>query len=387
MILASLLGIAGDLAVSGLVVTVSAVSRCPFNTSGPYTVSMLNSRPDITIETAPFGASYQMISQARLTSLSNGGLGGIYGKVNGDPAFRADTSDVVGQWKCQDLGDDRSFPMNVSIDDIYSDLDSQGLLFSESSQPCYDHHGDDINGRFLVWSFSAVLSTGMELATPWDSRIAVDITSDAYAASQVFSTYLCSMDAPYLDGILMQTSLDWWLATWCEELRGHIYTDFASAANVSTDPGAVIESVLDNLVMSASSAWNLTQFPISDPTQGCLVTRTNVSWVVVALVFILAIATGVMTGYWIALSASIYVAKGEREDGRQQLKNLEKNTPDGLLGWMLQAMRDTGIVNVRSRDLRDWSIWWHSDGQRMQVIRAPGVGARFRDEELVALRN
>jgi hypothetical protein len=232
-----------------------------------------------------------------------------------------------------------------------------------------------------VWSFSTP-QPGIQLTTPWDVRIAVDITSDAYAAQQVLSTYLCQMDAPSLDGILMQTSIDWWFASWCQELRGHIYTDFASAANVSTDPGDVLESVLDNLVMMAGSAWNLTQFPISDPTQGCLVTMTNVSWVVVVLVVVVAITTSAMTGYWATLSVLIYRAEGHYR--HQQLKVPENDTPNGLLGWMLQAVRETGIVRVGLKDLREWSFGWHSDGQRMGLIRTSGVGARSR-EEAVAL--
>jgi hypothetical protein len=386
MVLASLLALAGDLAVSGLVVTASATSRCLFNTSGPYTVMMQNSRPDITIEPGPFGANYQMLSQARLTSLNNGGLGGIYGKVNGDPTFRADSSDVVGQWNCQDLGEDISFPMNASYDDIQSDLTTHGLLFNEYSWGCFDHHGDNINGRFLVWSFSGSQQVGAQLTTPWDVKIAVDMTSDAYASSQVLSTYLCQMDALTLNDIVMQTSVDWWFSTWCQELRGHIYTDFASSETVSTDPGAVMESLLDTLVMTAGSAWNLTQFPISDPMQGCLVVMTNVSWVVVALVVVVTIITSAMTGYLVGLSVLVHGATRQGKFPPEQVKAIVKDTPDKLLDWMLQAVREAGYWKVKNfRDLGKYSFEWRPDRQRMGLVETSRVGANPFGEDVVLL--
>jgi hypothetical protein len=374
MIFASLYGVASDLAVSGLVVTVNAVSRCPFNTSGPYVVEMQDTPMNLTIEPAPFGATYQMISQARLTSLQNGGLGGIYGKVNGDPSFRADSSDVVGQWKCQDSGADISFPMNASFDSIYQELDSQQLVFTEYWSGCLDHHGDNINGRFLVWTTSSP-QPGDLLAKPWDVRAAVDMTTDAYAAEQVMRPFLCQMDAPSLDVILAQTSIDWWFLSWCEEVRGHIYTDFASVAATTTDPGAVLESVMESLVMTAGAAWNLTQFPISDPSQGCLVARTEVSWVVVILFFLVAISTVAMIIYWITLSILIHWAS--RRYSPEQIKNIEDYTPNGLLSWMVQAVRETGLAEVGFKDLQGWSFGWHIDRQRTGLFRKGGVGAYF----------
>ncbi len=333
MIFAGLYGIASDLAVSGLVVTVNVAGRCPFNTSGPYVVEMQNTPMNLTIEPAPFGATYQMISQARLTSLQNGGLAGIYGKINGDVSFRADPTDVLGQWKCEISGADMVFPMNASLDNIYQEFYSQQLVFNESWTSCYDEHGDDINGRFLIWSTSTP-QPGYQLAKPWEVGAVVDMTTDAYAAQQILRPFLCQMNAPSLDTILAQTSIDWWFSSWCEEVRGHIYTDFASAGTTTTttDPGTVFESIMDSLLMTSGAAWNLTQFPLS---QGCLVVRTKVSWVVVTIFVLVTISTVMMIIYWIALVILIHSAS--RQYSPQQIKDIEEYTPNGLLSWISVA--------------------------------------------------
>ena len=376
MILASLLWIASDLAVSGLVVTVDAVGRCPFNTSGVYTVMMENFRPNISVEPSPFGGLYQVISQARITSLNNGGLGGIYGKVNGDLGFRADSFDIVGQWKCQDSGDDRSYAANTSIDTILQDLNSHELLFTEYSYICDVHNGDNTNGHFVVWTTSEPQKLGLPIAKPWDVRMAVDMSGDVYA-QQVLKTFLCHMDAPSLEGILWQTSVEWWIPSWCEELSGRIYTTIGPVPMVATDPGAVVESLLDGLITMAGAAWNLTEWVVSDPTQGCLVPRAEVSWLVILLFVLVAFATASMALYWITLGMLIHQAAKWRSPQRVQV--VEDYTPNGLLGWMVQAVRETGIAQeVGFKNLKEWSFGCDSDGQRIRLRSSRGAGEYFQ---------
>jgi hypothetical protein len=86
MILAGILSLASDLVVSALVVPTSVVDRCIFNDTGHYATLKTNH----TI--GPFtpgnvGILWDQITTARVTSLANGGLTGIYGKVNSDPTF------------------------------------------------------------------------------------------------------------------------------------------------------------------------------------------------------------------------------------------------------------------------------------------------------------
>src|SRR5271169_5544807 len=92
MVLCTVFSLVSDLAVSALVVQVTVAARCPFGTglvvadsysqSGWWTVPPWN------------GAPYGAVAQAQLTSTANGGLVGIYWKVNRDMNFRADGFDI-----------------------------------------------------------------------------------------------------------------------------------------------------------------------------------------------------------------------------------------------------------------------------------------------------
>jgi hypothetical protein len=86
-----------DLVVSGLVVTVDVVNRCRFNITGDYEVMTSNHSVGF-ITPWNTGGLWDLITGAQATSQSNGGLGGIFLKVNGDPAFRADAQHILGQW-------------------------------------------------------------------------------------------------------------------------------------------------------------------------------------------------------------------------------------------------------------------------------------------------
>jgi hypothetical protein len=113
MLLASLLGVICDLVVSGLVVTVDVVSRCPFNTSGIYTALSDAHFPNrVGAESA--GVLFNLITQGQGVSRTNGGIDGIFRKVNKDPQFRADEEDIVGQWVCKATGEDRTFSAGTS---------------------------------------------------------------------------------------------------------------------------------------------------------------------------------------------------------------------------------------------------------------------------------
>src|SRR5579871_4769335 len=132
MILASVLGITCDLAVSRLVVTTAVISRCPFNATGPYTVLTVKPFSNVYTEVPSAGGTYNLITQAQATSQRNGGLDGIYRKVNGDLNFRATAEDIVGSWICDDPGVHRKFAGDVLPTNITTILQDNGLLFKES---------------------------------------------------------------------------------------------------------------------------------------------------------------------------------------------------------------------------------------------------------------
>lgn len=111
MILSSVLALVSDLAVSGLVKTVQVPSRCPFGTG-----LIIPTTPFVPLTGPPNnGAPYYAVAQAQLTSQINGGLSGIYWKVNRDPKFRADAEDLVGNWICDDLQNDLQYIVQTPL--------------------------------------------------------------------------------------------------------------------------------------------------------------------------------------------------------------------------------------------------------------------------------
>jgi len=363
MILATVLSIVSDLAVSGLVVTVNVPSRCTFNTSGYYTI-IPQSPLTANIIPANAGALFKLINQAQLNSVTNGGLGGIYGKVNGDPSFRADYRDVVGQWNCNDTMEDRSYPYGTDPTSIETDLQSQGLLFNESSYSCWQNYPDYSIGRIVLLTASQPDWP----TAPWDFRASIDITLDS-EIGQSFKTYLCHMDGPSIQWVINQTQAQSTLTSWCGEFMGDLFTADVSELSLAPNPAAVLESILNSIVMTSGAAWNLMATPIPDDTQGCLAPQAQVSWPIILLFALVAILTFAMALYWAVLSILLHEALRSQPAGR--IKVIDNYVPNGLLNWMVQAVRQSGVAGeVKPKDLKDWFFGYDLDGQRIKLRKS-----------------
>ncbi|KAH6974950.1 hypothetical protein BKA56DRAFT_618475 [Ilyonectria sp. MPI-CAGE-AT-0026] len=365
MILSALIWTVSDLAVSGLVVTVSIVTRCPFNTTGIYTVTQSQIHSGLTTaQVSPFGPVYRMINQARLTSMNNGGLGGIYKKVNGDNHFRADPRDIWGQWRCQDMKEDTTYRGNITdIHPTFTSLQSSGLIFTENSYACYQVFPNNTIGTPVIWSVSEPDVS----ARPWNFRAAIDSTLDP-TVDQLYKIYECKMDAPSLLGILAQTSTSWSRSAWCNELRENLYPPSGTIATVAADPGAVIEAILDAVVVQGATNWSITSITeIGDPTQGCLAPRTEVRPAVMLLLALATFCTVGMGLYWAALSTYFY--RATKLWSPQLVREIEKSTPNDLLGWMMQAVRETDSSLVEEKDLKEWHFGYILGNQRLGLKR------------------
>ena len=74
--LATALSVTGDLAVTKLVNTVRVPGQCQFNGTG--LVFNLSNGPEDFSVTPQNGASFDLVRQAQLTSLGNGGMAGNF---------------------------------------------------------------------------------------------------------------------------------------------------------------------------------------------------------------------------------------------------------------------------------------------------------------------
>jgi hypothetical protein len=339
MIVASFLGLACDLAVSGLVVTTNVVSRCPFNTTGRYTVLSDVLLP-YRIFTPTTGPLFNIITQAQTTSQLNGGVDGIFKKVNTDPNFRPDGQDIVGRWLCNATGEESSFPAGTDPNFALQSMQAQGLLFNQSSSTCLDGRGPSHYNDLFMWT----APEDDNATQPWQIRAAVDMNLDD-EADLAMKVYSCHMDAPSLDWLLGDIEVQSELDEWCGVVKGGLYVvNVANALALQTEPGIVIASTLNNMMMNAAADWNNTLSPlvIDDPTQGCLSPRALVAVTVVSLFAITTAGTVAMGLYLIALVFLIRRARAQSSVAYR--KAVEDCTPGGLVGWMRRATQETGLA-------------------------------------------
>jgi hypothetical protein len=354
MIVASFLGVACDLAVSGLVVTTDVVSRCPFNTTGIYTVLSKAPLPDRMFATTT-GPLFNIITQAQATSRLNGGVDGIFKKVNTDSNFRPDSQDIVGRWVCNATGEESSFPAATDQNVILQLMQAQGLLFNQSYSLCFDGTASNYYNDLFLWT-----APEDDYPTqPWQIRAAVDMNLDP-EADLAMKVYSCYMDAPSLDWLLGGIQLQNSLTNWCEVVKGGLYVgNVANALALQTEPGIVIASTLNSMMMNSAAAWNnsLSPLVIDDPTQGCLSPRALVTVPVVSLFAITTAGTVTMGLYLIALVFLIRRARAHSSAAYR--KAVEDCTPGGLFGWMRRATQETGIaVRGVGDDAYAWPKQW-----------------------------
>lgn len=187
-----------DLAVSGLVRTVDVVSRCPFNTSGLLVV-MPSTAFSYKVGGATPGPTFSMIAQSQVTSQKNGGVPGIYWKINEDTRFRADSRDCAGSWVCIDLESDATYSWNTSVGSIVADLQLSDFLYNTSLANCYQQYPDKSISHLVVWS-TLVSNNVLEV---WDVRASLLTTAGSYG-DKIMKNYLCHMDAAPIDWALRQ---------------------------------------------------------------------------------------------------------------------------------------------------------------------------------------
>ncbi|KIX94142.1 uncharacterized protein Z520_10168 [Fonsecaea multimorphosa CBS 102226] len=345
MLLASALSLVCDLAVSALVVTTDVVSRCHFNTTGGYS-ALSDVVFDLYINASPTGPLYDMVMAAQAASLSNGGINGIYVKVNNDPKFRPDENDVVGTWVCNATGAQRTFPANASTDSVFEGLLQDGLLFNTTMYQTWDDSGSGPRGLF-VWSASEKnYPTG-----PWSILAGVQTSLNTTSPKRM-ETYMCSMSAPKVSWLLERMQVSNNLEMWAATVQSNIFPGFAAPmGNVPAfpkDPGLVIATKLNAMTMMAGAAWGIEDYPrrIDDPTVGCIAARTLVPWSVTALFVLAALLAVGMALCLLGLTWSRRVDQKRLPNVPAYIKAVDQGTPNDLIGWMKRATEETGVSVV-----------------------------------------
>ncbi len=401
MSVVSMLSFACDLAVSVLVVTTHTPGRCHFNTTGGYAV-LSQVVLDLYEGSNAEGPLYDMVTNAQATSLRNGGVQGIYVKVNDDQNFRPDEQDVVGTWVCEATGSSKTFSKNSSVDTIVQGLLDDGLLFNVSYWYNFQRSGSGDHGSF-VWS----ASQGDRPVAPWTVLAAVEASVNTALPKQM-DVYSCYMSAPSLSWLLEKIEVNNNLQAWVLIVMANVYPTLAAPTNYvappSNDPGLVIATKLNAMMMITGTAWGIEDFPatISDPTIGCFMPRKLIPWSVSALFALTTILAIGMAVYLLTLIWLNRMAKISDANTPAYIKVVEEGTPDGLIGWMKRATEETGILvpeslsrkRPRADGIRGWILslmdwqWakaWRFGPSTATTATAGGRGPRQRLTGLVYL--
>lgn len=359
MLLGSVLSLVCDLTVSALVVTTHTPGRCHFNTTGGYAV-LSNVVFDLYVGTNTAGPLYDMVSQAQARSLRNGGVSGIYVKVNNDQNFRPDEHDIVGSWLCEATGSQRTFDASTTPESVVQELVDEKLLFNTSWWLSYQNSGSGPHGIF-AWS----APEGDRPVAPWTILAAVQMGINTTLPKQM-EIYSCHMEAPSLSWLLEMIEVNSNLQAWTSIVMAHVFPTLAAPINYKDpsfhDPGRVIATQLNAMMMIAGAAWGIPGFPatINDPSIGCLMTHTLVPWSVSVLFVLTTLLAVGMAAYLFTLISLTHGIRKSRLISPAYIKAVEEETPDGLVGWMKSATHETGVLAPTSsmnKKTRTKSIW------------------------------
>jgi len=328
MLISTILSLTADFAVTGLVRSVNVASRCPFGMGLVIPEFGRNTWDPVPNNGAPYFA----VAQAQLTSAANGGLVGIYWKVNRDMTFSADETDSIGSWNCTDVDDDIEYVENVTIDEILNDLRSRGYLYFDDTTYCRSAYGNGTFSHLLILDSSA----GVQVGQIWDVRASIDLTPFAMDI-KIMKSFHCTMNASAVNWALEGINSTSTLETWCLGLQANVYDGTGTGAK--NNSGWFLEQYLNSMVMVAAGNNYLLATPPTTgngggDTQGCLVTKTSVPLEITLLFVVVTVGLFVLAIYLCALNGRRWVSSRNSELGAGD------QPPNGLLGWMEQAVKE-----------------------------------------------
>jgi len=374
MLMCTILSYLSDLAVSGLVRTVTVGARCPFGT-GLVVASSLAGIPDVSIfwQSPPSnGAPYVVVQQAQLTSAANGGMVGVYWKANRDLTFRADTLDVAGQWNCTDVDDDIYYYPTASLTSIAADLFQRGYLYRPIPPgSAYTNYGNQTTSHLILLDSSAPL---YETGVTFDVRASIDMTGGA-GDSKLMKSFHCTMNGSAVEWVLLNLNSSATLRNWCGSLPANVYDGTGTGAK--NDTGLLLEEFLNSIVMVAGGNNYLLSTPSATGngggnTQGCLAQRTSIPVEIIILFALVTIfVLGMLLDLVILAILSIPPNPAFQRLNSEFLRKVKRETPNDLVGWMSQAARERGGWDdggeIGGKILKLWVFGRRQNGARLGV--------------------
>jgi hypothetical protein len=354
MLATTLLAPASVLAVGGLINSVQIPGRCEFvqglvlNPSGPfdYTGPPVNGLPQ------------HVALNAQLTSTANGGLQGVYQKVNSDLTFSAQLQDVLAAWICTNVNDDITYVTGTKPADIIQDLQDRNYLYRD--------YFAESEGQSLGYEHLVIWGTSTADSSPWDVKLSID-TGGAMSGPRTMTSMGCAVNSHAADDILSSINTTWVLQDWAQGLQGGCYE--GSGTPMQANATIFIEQFLNSMLMVQAGNDNLLNHPTGDSeTQGCLITVTNLPTVILVLIALVGVLFVILLVYWVVLLLIIlwYGLRRRREAGYDP--TLLECVPSGLTSWILHAARENAmarrtVLPREAKQLKDWRFQIRAVGE------------------------
>lgn len=368
MMLTFCLSLAGDL-VQTTITTVTVHDFCNFGTG-----LVVSSPPSVPQLIPPHnGAPYYVVDQAQTVSDLNGGLTGIYAKVNRDHRFSATEKDLLGGWTCEPHGRTLRRASSDSVVSVVNAAVQAGLLYEELVPPYCNSIIPDGIGKNLT-SHLVILDTSVNdtLDDTFEVRISID-TSARWTDEKILKSFECRLQSrshetkAVLEDIQRSIPSQDMLQNWCGTIQGAVYNGTGTGA--SGDSGMIIEQILNSMMMVAGGGNYLLNMTAIHETQGCVLSRTVIPWEVIILAAVSIGLAKLLALYWMYLLWHL-----------RSLQRESKGTlvPHDLLTWIEQAvvevksqyqLTDTDTQNEsRGIDVKQLSQW------RFGPVRAGKLG-------------
>ena len=359
MMLVVLLGLASDF-VTTTITSINVQGHCRFGTGLVLSVLPVQTQ----ISPPHNGAPYIVAAQAQQFSQANGGLVGIYKKINRDTSFSANKDDVLGFWECTEYGSILRRPFDEPVLDVV-DAVVKANVYGGGSTPYCTSQMPDLEGGTLT---SHLIVLGSSAEDSFDDTFAVRVSIDLSASwydEKVLKSFECQIKSDQHLAILqdIQQSIpsQYMLADWCGVIQGAMYNGTGTAA--SGHSSSILEGILNSMMMVAGGENYLLDTTQEHSTQGCVLKRTLIPWQVMFLAAMALFLLIILTFSW---ALTVYRTL--------RLKDLRVvgEVPHDLLTWMAQAPHDlrngtTGhdhiSKSVSPRDLCNWKFGLAMDGR------------------------
>jgi hypothetical protein len=359
MIVAEVMDIGSDLLVSGLVKPIQIPGRCSFGQGIVLTATPVN----YTSIPGFWGSGYQMVSQAQSSSQKNNGLLGLYGKINRDPNFRAESQDVVGHWDCVDIQHDVIYDGYATQDQVTVDLQSKGYLYNNTTRYLTGGYDNGTWNGYFAWGCSV---PEFEYQ-PWDMRASLAVEKQGAYDRKLIRSYHCVLNAPLYEWVVGRIvgpiSLDQWV--------------FMTYGLFDLEPDKPVTDVLSNVLEGMTMVgWQppLDSTPIGDPTQGCIIAHSEVPWPLFTFLALATLSFLALVVYWVTSSVRLRRLQSKLSSSKKYSKHIRAETPNGLLGWMAQAGRERihhSNQPIKARDTSRWELGPDDDELLVLSDRTP----------------